>query len=362
MRYTIQDPDDFLTDDAVIRIRVTCVRTPPVADDRTYETDEDTPIPVEFTGTDPEGEPVTIVSTGPPTSGTLDETGNPMFIPDPDFCDENPYTDTYVVTIPFVVQDSDDELTDQGKVSIDVTCIRVGPVANDDQATTPEDTPVDISVLDNDSDQDNPNDPNAVTFERITTNPTSGTVEPNNDGTVTYTPYDKICNTDENYIKDEVVDTFQYTVRDRDDELVSEPATVTVRIQCNREGPIAKDDCYETDEDTPIRTYPKQNDEDPDGAGGLELGIDNDPENGLGTTEREQGSNAVLYTPKEDYCDEIYTDFYTAQYTYTVTDKYDDRLSAGATVYIKVNVREMHQLLVMMTRKQMKAYLLISQY
>ena len=36
----------------------------------------------------------------------------------------------------------------------------------------------------------------------------------------------------------------------------------------------------------------------------LELEIVDDPENGLGTTERE--GNTVKYTPKDDYCDEIY--------------------------------------------------------
>ena len=134
-------------------------------------------------------------------------------------------------------------------------------------------------------------------------------------------------------MKDAIFDTFTYTVEDNDDEIESNEATVTVKIICNRQGPIAVDDYYETDENTPINTFPKNNDRDQDGTGtsaGLELGVVDEPNIGSIRTR----GNTVIYTPDNDYCDKIYTDYYTAEYAYTVTDASDDRLSASATVYI----------------------------
>ena len=130
---------------------------------------------------------VTVISTGPPSSVTLDESRpQPMFRPDTDFWADHPSTDNYVVSIPFLVRVSDDPLTDQG------ICERVGRVA--------------IHVLENDEDPAHPDDPDALTVEDVTTPLTSGTTVINGVGTITYAPYDAICNTDENYMKDAVAD------------------------------------------------------------------------------------------------------------------------------------------------------------
>ena len=90
------------------------------------------------------------------------------------------------------------------------------PVAEDDSVTTTVDTPIIIYVLVNDHDADgNPFSITAVT----TPSEKGGTVQANNDGTVTYTPPSGFTG----------VDTFSYTITDSNDG--SGTATVTVQVQ-----------------------------------------------------------------------------------------------------------------------------------
>ena len=92
------------------------------------------------------------------------------------------------------------------------------PVANDDSATTPEDTAVDIDVPDNDTDSDGTID---LTSVLITTAPINGvvtTVNPTT-GVVTYTPNLSFLGTD----------TFVYSIAD--DEGATDTATVTIKVE-----------------------------------------------------------------------------------------------------------------------------------
>ncbi len=88
------------------------------------------------------------------------------------------------------------------------------PVAEDDAATTDEDTPVTIAVLTNDSDPDG--DPLTVTGA---SDPAHGTAQVNPDGTITYTPAAGFHGTD----------FFTYTVEDNEGA-VSNVATVTITV------------------------------------------------------------------------------------------------------------------------------------
>ena len=73
------------------------------------------------------------------------------------------------------------------------------PLANDDSATTPEDVPVTIDVLDNDSDPQN--DPlTVIAF----TSGNNGSVSVSSEGLITYTPNPNFNG----------VDTFTYTISD----------------------------------------------------------------------------------------------------------------------------------------------------
>ncbi|WP_299686110.1 Ig-like domain-containing protein, partial [uncultured Dokdonia sp.] len=73
-------------------------------------------------------------------------------------------------------------------VTIEVAC---ADDVMDDMATTDEDTPVNIDVLDNDD-----FDPNSDVEVTDVTDPANGTVTINPDGTVDYTPDPDFCGTD----------------------------------------------------------------------------------------------------------------------------------------------------------------------
>jgi FtsP/CotA-like multicopper oxidase with cupredoxin domain len=90
------------------------------------------------------------------------------------------------------------------------------PTANDDSASTDENTAVTIEVLANDEDSDGTLEPSTVT---VVTPPTDGQAIVNADGTITYMPDTGFTGTD----------SFEYTVED-DDGAVSNIATVTVVV------------------------------------------------------------------------------------------------------------------------------------
>ncbi len=108
------------------------------------------------------------------------------------------------------------------------------PVAVDDTAVTDEDTPVTIDVLTNDSDPDNDD----LTVTQASAQ--NGTAVIEADGTLTYTPDADFNGTD----------TISYTVSDGNSG--TDTATVTVTVTPVNDAPVAADDAFSTDEDTPV--------------------------------------------------------------------------------------------------------------
>jgi hypothetical protein len=100
--------------------------------------------------------------------------GTLSFTPAPDI------TGTVVIT--YTVSDGKGG-TATSTLTVTVTPVNDQPVANPDTATTPENTPVTVSVLGNDSDPEG--DPLTVTG--ATVDPTLGSVVVNPDGTLTFT-------------------------------------------------------------------------------------------------------------------------------------------------------------------------------
>lgn len=147
---------------ATVSISVTPVNDAPVATEPEVSTDEDTAvtIPIDDLGYDPDclvsvsdpdctGLKVEII--GEPESGTaeVDDDGNVVYTPAPDFNGDDSFT--------YRVCDlSDPTLCSEGTatVSITVDAVNDPPVANDDVAYTDDDTPVTIDVLANDTDVD----------------------------------------------------------------------------------------------------------------------------------------------------------------------------------------------------------------
>ncbi|MFM7470386.1 MAG: Ig-like domain-containing protein, partial [Nodosilinea sp.] len=190
---------------------------PPIAQPDQATTSQSTPITLDVLAndTDPDGtlDSTSLAVTAQPTSGTvaLNPDGTVTYTPNTGFTGSDSFT--------YTVKDNAGAISNPATVNITVNPVNPGnlpPVANPDTANTLEATPVIIPLLTNDTDADGSLNP--ATLE-ITTQPANGTVTPNPDGTLTYTP-------NPNFVGP---DTFSYTVRDNQGTL-SNPATVTVNV------------------------------------------------------------------------------------------------------------------------------------
>ena len=199
-----------------------------------------TPVSIDVLANDthPTNDPLTIVSTTPPSNGSvvIDDGGTPgdpsddtvTYTPNPGFTG----TDTFTYTI-------QDPAGNQDTATVTVNVGDFAPVAVDDTATTDIGTPVSVDVLANDS------DPQGQPLTIVSTTPPSngsaviddgGTPGDPSDDTVTYTPNPGFTGTD----------TFTYTVSDGNGGL-GYPATVTVTVDpVNDQAPVAVDDTATT--------------------------------------------------------------------------------------------------------------------
>lgn len=234
--YAITD-DDGETSTATVTIAVAPANDSPVAQNDVVSTNEDTAV----TGSvlvnngnggdgDPDGDTLTVTTVGtfPTANGSVTIAANGAFTytPAANFCGVDTFT--YTIT-------DGNGGSDSATVTVNVICVNDLPVAANDSAVTDEDTPVTIIVLGNDGDVD------GDTLTVVSAGPAgNGSVTVNPDGTVTYTPNVNFCG----------VDTFNYTVSDGNGGTA--PATVAITVNCVNDAPIAIDNAYTTDQDTPV--------------------------------------------------------------------------------------------------------------
>jgi VCBS repeat-containing protein len=210
-------------------------------------------------------------------SVTLNPDGSFVYTPDPNFNG----TDTF-----YYRADDGSPDPDLAMVTIRVNAVNDAPVATDDTFATDEDTPLTIAaagVLGNDSDADR---------DRLTaalaSDPANGsvTVDPD-DGSLTYTPEADFNGTD----------SFTYTAGDGAE---AGTATVTIEVRSVADFPVANDDAYETDEDTPLTVGAPgvlANDSDGDGDGLKALRVLDFPDRG---DLRLNDDGSFTYTPSAD--------------------------------------------------------------
>ncbi|MFC2078130.1 Ig-like domain-containing protein, partial [Candidatus Bipolaricaulota bacterium] len=182
--FEVCDPHPNECGTATVTIEVLPIDDPPVANDDTTQVSEDGSVVINVPGndSDPDGNldltSVDIVSG--PTNGTITIdpiTGEITYEPDENF--EGTDTFTYEIC-------DTDGACDTAEVTVTVNPVADPPVAEDDAAVTPEDTPVEIPVVANDTDADSQIDPTTVV---ILTQPAHGTVSVDPDtGVVTYEP------------------------------------------------------------------------------------------------------------------------------------------------------------------------------
>ncbi|MFC1479514.1 Ig-like domain-containing protein [Planctomycetota bacterium] len=188
-----------------VSITVTEVNIPPVADDQSVITDEDTAVSITLTATDDDGDVLTNTIVSHPGSGIL--TGTPPNVTYTPFLNYNG-NDSFT----FKVNDGQAD-SNTATVSITVNPVNDVPVANNDSSSTQEDTGVTIDVLTNDTDPDS--DQLSVISNQ---SPVNGTAVINGDDTITYTP-------DTGYTGS---DSFTYTISDGNGG--TDTATVSVTV------------------------------------------------------------------------------------------------------------------------------------
>ncbi|NDJ76586.1 MAG: tandem-95 repeat protein, partial [Chloroflexi bacterium] len=213
---------------------------PPTTVADSYSTNEDTTLNVGAPGvlandSDSDGDPLTAVKDSDPSfaqSFTFIANGSFTYVPQANWSGTDSFT--YHAT----------DGTDPGNVvtvTITVNAVNDPPVAVDDGPyATNEDTPFNsgaTSVLDNDSD---PVEGSGLTVSAYdTTSANGGTVSMAANGTFTYTPAAGWSGTD----------TFGYTANDGSQ---TDTATVTITVTAVNDAPVAVDDNYGTNEDTPL--------------------------------------------------------------------------------------------------------------
>ena len=239
-----------LCDNAVVNITITPVNDAPVAVDDSETTSENTPVSadVSLNDNDVDGDPLSVNTTPivAPTNGTLNLNANGTYTYTP-----NP---AYSGLDNFEYQICDNgtpALCDNATVTISIGAVNDPPVAVDDTATTPEDTPLSgTTVLANDTDIDTGD------ILTVNTTPVAGTTNGililNADGTYTYTPNPEFFGTD----------SFEYQVCDNGTPVLCDNAMMNITVTSVNDAPVAEDDTASTLENMPVTADVSPNDSD----------------------------------------------------------------------------------------------------
>jgi hypothetical protein len=292
------------SDSVTVEITVLPVNDPPQANQETMTAEEDTPLSLKVTATDPDGDALTYSILSSPSNGTVSgldpATGQLTYNPNPNY--NGPDSFTFQVCDP-------SEACDTAMVSITVEGVPDAPIADSQALTTPEDNPLPVTVSATDADDD------PLTYGVIS-DPSNGTISEFDPvtGTLVYTPDQDFYGTD----------SFVFEACDPDPHHGCAQATVTISVTPVNDPPRAQDQNRVTAEDT--------------ATGFFALAI-SDPDNTLaeivcdcqvppqnGTVER--GPNhTVNYMPNPDFHG-------TDTFRYEVCDP--SGLCASAQVYIDI--------------------------
>jgi hypothetical protein len=187
--------------------------------------------------------------------------------------------------------------------TVTVTVLNRPPIAVNDSARANKGSAVTIAVLSNDSDPDG----DKLSVVGLT-QPTSGTVVLNADGTIKYTPKASFNGTD----------TFTYNASDGSAQ--SSAATVTVKTNAP---PAAANDSATTIQDVPVTVAVLANDTDSNGDA-LSVTALTQPANGTADL---NSTGTVTYTPKAGFAG-------TDTFTYRASDGLSQSNAASVTVQV----------------------------
>jgi VCBS repeat-containing protein len=294
---------------ATVSIAVQAVNDAPVAVADAGATDEDTAVQIDVRAndTDVESATLSIVSVTQPANGTVDcgtppSTETCAYTPDANFSG----TDTFTYTVA-----DGNGATANAVATITVAPVNDNPAADPDSAATDEDLPVEIAVLDGDTDIDG--DPLEITGS---TDGTRGTVLCALD-TCTYAPGANTNGTD----------TFTYTIADGEGGVAT--GTVTVLVRAANDPPAPDADSASTAEDQPVPIDVLVGDTDPDAGDPLTVAGNSNGTNGTVSCTTTQ----CTYAPNPNFVG-------TDTFSYTVRD--GSGSSAAATVTVAVTAVNDH--------------------
>jgi len=296
--YTISDGKGG-TSSALVTILVQALNDPPIAQDDSANTSEETlvVIPILSNDSDPDGDFLLIESFTQPQNGSvLNSRTTLSYIPDSGFQGIDTFT--------YIVSDGNGGSA-RATVTVSVAEVNDPPIAQDDSSITDEGIPVTILALLNDSDPDE--DP--LEIESVTS-PANGSVEIVG-GELVYTPAPGF----------DGVDTLTYTISDGRGG--TSTATIFIAVASINDVPIAQDDSVLTIEGAGVTVPVLNNDSDPDGDP-IDIVAVTQPTGGSVTIE---GSN-ILYEPDAGF---IGTD----TFEYTIAD--DSGSTSTATVTIGID-------------------------
>src|SRR5205814_1691602 len=228
------DPTDSAA--ATVTITVNSQNDAPLALDDTYTVNEDTTLSVSAPGvlandSDVEADPLSAVLVSSPAHGalTFNSDGSFSYTPAADYNGSDSFT----------YKANDGNLDSAvATVSITVTPVNDAPLAVSDSYNVNEDVTLTVAgpgVLGNDTDVEG-----EALIALLLSGPAHGTLTLNTNGSFIYVP-------ETNY---NGIDSFTYKANDGQAD--SAPATVTITVHAQNDAPVALDDSYTVDEDTPL--------------------------------------------------------------------------------------------------------------
>lgn len=336
IQYTVADNQGAVSNQASITITVLAINDAPVAVNDAASTNQNNAVSINILANDTDDGSLNTASVDldPGTAGvqnsrtltegtfTVNSSGSVTF---------SPVTNYFgTVSITYTVADNDGLRSNEATITVTVIHINQKPVANPDAVTTPEDTPVTILVVANDTD-DVSIDPATVDLNttsggiQSTRTTPQGTFTVDATGSVLFTP-------DANY---NGTVSIQYTVRDNEGA-TSDPATITITVTPVNDKPVAVNDSRTINEDNSAIINVIGNDTDADGSI-VPNSVDLNPatpgiQTGLTVAEGTftvDASGVVTFVPVSNF-------FGTVVINYTVTDN-DGAVSDPATITVVVN-------------------------
>jgi len=277
-----------------VGITVTPVNDAPVASNDSANVNEDGSVNVSVLNNDADVDgngdidpaSVKVVSTPQNGTVTVNADGTIAYGPNKDFNGADSFTYE-------VCDKGSPALCSTATVNVSVAAVNDAPVANDDTVSTPEDTPLTIessSLLANDNDGAT-NETQDLTITALS-NAVRGSVELNNDGTITFTP-------EANYNGNDA--SFDYTVSDGQGNSSTATANVNVTVTSVNDAPVANDDSATVNEDGFTNIATLDNDIDADGYSDLDpasVTVSVVPQHGTATA---NADGTITYTPDVNF-------------------------------------------------------------